>query len=338
MSTLVRLTLLLLASFALLASNAAAWERGKAERFAALPAGAPNPEGITVERNGDVYVTGFDPTAPAGPGRVFVFDNDGDLKRVLRPTGSSNALLGIAFHPMTHQLLVVDFGAGNVLAVDPHTGAAVVFSAIPGGGLNALAFDRNGNVYVSDSGRGVIWRTSPKGGAAESWAASDLLLPNGFPPFGANGLDFNRKETALFVANTSTDTIVRIPVAAGVAGTAQVFTNSINGADGLLLDEHDNLWVCANQADEIVVVDNTGKAISKLGDFNGVRNGSPVGLLFPASLARHGDWIYITNLSLDTRAIGLPQSVDSQWAAQVKRHTVSRIRMRILGFDRSRED
>jgi len=35
--------------------------------------------------------------------------------------------------------------------------------------------------------------------------------------------------------------------------------NSINGADGLIIDEHDNLGVAANQADEIVVLDPTGR-------------------------------------------------------------------------------
>jgi hypothetical protein len=39
-------------------------------------------------------------------------------------------------------------------------------------------------------------------------------------------------------------------------------------------------------------------------------------------------------LSLDTTSIGLPQSVDSQWTAQVKTHTISRIRFRIPGNDR----
>lgn len=334
---LSRITLFLLSCSLLLAFDAGAWDRGKVERFATLPAGSPNPEGITVDRNGDVYVTGFNPLV-AGPGKVFVFDDDGELKRVLTVAGSSNALLGIAFHPMTHQLLVIDFGAGNVLSVDPLDGSSDVFSAIPGGGLNALTFDRAGNVYISDSGRGIIWRTGPTGGPAADWVQHALLLPSGFPPFGANGLDFNKRETALFVANTANDTVVRIPVTAGVPGTPEVFTNSINGADGLFLDKDDNVWVCANQSDEIVVVDKTGKAIAKLGDFDGVRNGSPAGLLFPASLARRGDWIYITNLSLDTRTIGLPQSVDSQWTAQVKRHTVARIRARILGFERGGDD
>jgi hypothetical protein len=96
------------------------------------------------------------------------------------------------------------------------------------------------------------------------------------------------------------------------------------------MDESDNLWVAANQADEIVVLDPSGRAIAKLGDFGGIdRGGSPIGLLFPASLVRVGGFIYVTNLALDLRGFGLPQTLDSQWAAQVTRHTIARIRARI---------
>jgi sugar lactone lactonase YvrE len=106
--------------------------------------------------------------------------------------------------------------------------------------------------------------------------------------------------------------------------------NSINGADGLIIDKSDNLWVAANQADEIVVVDPTGKAIAKLGDFDGIdRKGSPIGLLFPASPVFSGDFVYVTNLSLDLRDFKLPQAVDSQWAAQVTQHTIARLPARI---------
>jgi sugar lactone lactonase YvrE len=339
MSAISRAALFLLACFALIPLDAAAWDRGRVERFASLPEGSPNPEGITIDNNGDVYVPGF---APNGPSKLFVFDEDGDLLRSLNVTGSSPALLGLAFHPTNRlpngrrQLLVIDFGAGNVLSVDPMTGAATVFAEIKGGGLNALTFDAKGNVYVSDSFRGVIWRTKPAGGDAVAWKSDPLLQTTGFPPFGANGVDFNHDESALFVANTGNDTVVRIAKVGDNAGGATVFTNSINGADGLLVDRDDNVWVCANQSDEIVVTDKTGKVIAKLGDFDGVRDGSPVGLLFPASLVRRGDWLYITNLSLDLRPV-VPtgeQSVDSQWAAKVKKHTISRIRFRIPGNGR----
>jgi len=114
--------------------------------------------------------------------------------------------------------------------------------------------------------------------------------------------------------------------AAGAPGTPEVFVNSINGADGLIIDAADNLWVAANQADEIVVVNPTGRVIAKLGDFDGIdRHGAAVGLLFPASLVMVNNFIYVTNLALDLRNFGLPQAVDSQWAAEVTRYTIARI-------------
>jgi sugar lactone lactonase YvrE len=317
---------------AVVSAVALAWDRGNAETFAVLPAGDANPEGITVDRHGDVYVALFQVTKTSGPGKVVVFDDDGSLKREVTVAGSSNLLLGLGFHPQTNALLVIDFGNGRVLDVNPHNGASSVFMDIgAGSGLNALTFDSHGNVYVSDSFQGVIWRTGPKGGTPTAWVKDALLTTTGYPPFGANGIDFNSDESAMFVANTGDDRVIRVPVSAGTAGKPEVFTSSINGADGLFVDRQDNVWVCANQSDEIVVVDKTGRAIAKLGDFNGLKNGAPRGLLFPASLVKSGDWIYITNLSLDLRLFGLPQSIDTQWAAEVTRHTISRIPARIPG-------
>jgi len=251
--------------------------------------------------------------------------------RQITVTGSSAALLGLAFHPQTGALLVLDFGASKVLNVDPANGNSTVFTTISGtSGLNALTFDAQGNVYIADSFQGTIWKTGPSGGAATAWVTSTLLGTTGVPGFGANGLGFNNAFTSLYVANTGNDTIVEIPVVAGAAGTPAVLTNSINGADGVIVDSDDNIWVCANQADEIVVIDKTGKVIAKLGDFDGVdRKGEANGLLFPASLVRSGNWIYVTNLALDLRQIGAPQAVDSQWAAMVTSYTIAQLRARI---------
>jgi len=215
--------------------------------------------------------------------------------------------------------------------VDPLTGATTVFATPvpPGGnGLNALTFDKAGNMYVSDSFLGVIWKTGPAGGAMTSWVGHPLLqpMPGNVPPFGANGLQFNSTGT-LFVANTANDTVVQIPVTNGVPGTPTIFVQSINGADGLIIDEQDNVWVAANQADEIVVVNPSGVAIAKLGDFEGIApDGSPRGLLFPASPVFFGDFVYVTNLALDLRDFN-PQfnAVDSQYCAQVTTWNVARI-------------
>jgi sugar lactone lactonase YvrE len=171
-------------------------------------------------------------------------------------------------------------------------------------------------------------------------APQDVLFSS-FPPFGANGLRFNKQQDALFVANTGNDTVIKIPVSGtppAPAGPASVFVNSINGADGLLIDDDDNIWVAANQADEIVVVDPTGRVIAKLADFEGLSpDGAVNGLLFPASLVFSGEFLYVTNLALDVRVVGLTEAVDSPWAAQVTQYSVARIRARIPLVQGSRE-
>ncbi|HMH54299.1 MAG TPA: NHL repeat-containing protein [Candidatus Acidoferrum sp.] len=326
------LVVLLVATLVPLAADA--WNRSPANTFASLPPGEQHPEGITADAAGNLYVTTFDVAHPGRLGQLFVFRPSGQLIRQVSVAGSSNLLLDLAFHPTTGALLVIDFGGHQVLNVNPVNGSSAVFATIPGGaaaGPNVLTFDSAGNVYISDSFQQTIWRTGPAGGAVAAWATSPLLGTTGVPPFGANGLAFNKAQTALFVANTGNDTIVKIPVTPGVggpvAGTPAVFVNSINGPDGLIIDENDNLWVAANQADEIVVVDPSGRVIAKLGDFEGLApNGAPRGLLFPASLVRVGNFIYVTNLASDLRIFGPANgTVDSQWASEVVVHTIARI-------------
>jgi sugar lactone lactonase YvrE len=330
MNRLLSLTSLVLVLLAAAPMPTDAWTRSPATTFARLPEGSTGPEGLTVDSDGNVYVTtfGFNASGPVGgPGQLFVFDPSGSLLRQVSIANSTSHLLGLAFHPKTGDLLVIDFGAATVLRVNPFTGASSVFMTVTGSaGLNALTFDATGNVYVSDSFQGIIWKTPRHGGAGAAWVTSSLLTTTGTPPFGANGLAFNKGGTALFVANTGSDTVVRIPVTGGTPGTPAVFVNSINGADGLVIDKDDNIWVCANQSDEIVVLDPTGRAIAKLGDFEGIDSGGAAqGLLFPASLAFGGDFLYVTNLALDLRLFGLAQSVDSQWTQQVTTYTVSKI-------------
>jgi sugar lactone lactonase YvrE len=334
----MRTALVLLMILTLFPFSASAWDRGDVKQFAALPPGEAHPEGITVDLEGNVYVTTFAANKPNGsPGTLFVFKHDGKLLRQVTIVGSSRFLLDLAFHPTTGALLVIDFGNAQVLSVNPVTGAASVFMTVTGSaGLNVLTFDDDGNVYVSDSFQGIIWKTSSAGGAATAWVSSPLLTTSGIPPFGANGLAFNQNRTALFVANTGNDTVVKIPVSGSplTPGTPEVFVNSVNGADGLIIDEDDNIWVAANQADEIVVIEPTqGRVIAKLGDFEGVDNhGAPNGFLFPASLVFHGNDVFVTNLSLNlVTALGNPaaRTVDSAWAEQVTTHTISKIKKRI---------
>jgi sugar lactone lactonase YvrE len=243
-------------------------------------------------------------------------------------------------------VLIADLGKGVVWKVDPKAQTTSMFMQAPtiiagkSPGLNALTFDKSGNVYVSDSFQGVIWKIGAGGGTPTAWYSptnpgqNDLLLPDAnageilIPPFGANGIEFNNEGTALFAMNTAYHSIVQIPVKSdGSAGTGVTFTTGVNAPDGLAVDANDNLWVAANQGDEIVVVDPNGMVVAKKGDFEGITDdGSIRGLLFPASVAFSADKrrLYVTNLALYLPFAGVPAiAVDSGWTLQVKHYNIA---------------
>ena len=328
---------------ALAAVPAHAWDRSKVDVLTVLPNVAPgvqsSVEGLTVGPDGNIYVPSFGANTttfqsfPVPHAVLFVIRPDGDVIRKVTIQNSSPHMLGLAFNPVTNALWVLDFGAGNVLQVDPVSGVSTVLAGpIPGSGLNALTFDATGNGYVSDSFNGTIWRIPPHGGAPVAWK-TDPLLGNGggalTPPFGANGVEFNNKHTIMFVANTAYHQIIQIAVNPdGSAGNASIFITEINAPDGIAIDRHDNLWICANQEDEMVVVDKTGNVIAKLGDFYGIdRNGIAQGFLFPASPAfsKDGSTLYVSNLTLYLPYAGAQSAVNSAWTLQVKGYTVSKL-------------
>jgi sugar lactone lactonase YvrE len=96
----------------------------------------------------------------------------------------------------------------------------------------------------------------------------------------------------MFVANTAFHQIIQIPGNSdGSAGTPSIFITGINAPDGIRIDRDDNIWICANQEDEIVVIDKTGKVIAKLGEFGAsMRTASCAGFCsrraWPLALAR----------------------------------------------------
>jgi len=323
----------------LAAAPTVAWDRGDVDVLAVLPDAAPgrasSVEGLTVGPDGNIYVPTFGFNAKGaltGNAVLYVIGPHGKLVRQVTIADSSPHLLGLAFNPVNGLLLVLDFGAGNVLRVDPLSGASSVFMGpIAGSGLNALTFDQAGNVYVSDSFNGVIWKGGPNGGSATAWSKDPLLAPGTglTPPFGANGVEFNNAGTVMYVANTASHQIIQIPVNTdGTAGAASIFITGINAPDGIAVDKHDNLWVCANQEDDIIVIDKSGKVIAKLGDFNGIdERGVARGLLFPASLAfsLDGKTLYVSNLTLYLPYAGAQAAVDSAWTLKVEHYTVSKI-------------
>jgi SMP-30/gluconolaconase/LRE-like protein len=323
-------------------------DRNAAKQFATLPDGVRFPEGITANpATREIYVGTFD----FGPNsnKLLRFAPNGHL--VAQKDFGAQPLLGLAF--AGGKVYIANVGARQIQRISAAFNSAMapeVVATVPligppadrkennpdgsmdtiifgatGAAPNGLVFDKQGRLYVSDSFQGAIFRIDNPSACAPSCPMTTVshdprLATAGFPPFGANGLALNSDDSALFIANTGDDRVLKLDIA---SNALTVFAESINGADGLAFDSRGRLWVAANQNDEVVALNEKGRVIARLGDFEGIRHdGSPDGLLFPASIVIVGDDMFVTNLALPlTGAVGDEPEED------VTRWTVSRIKV-----------
>ena len=226
------------------------------------PALGELPEGVAVDKRGDVFFS----VSPLGQVRKVDRDGSVSLLAQIVPPGAGNGVVGLA----------VD-APGNVYVAaatgDPATSGAYKiardgsFARLPGTGAiafpNGIALDKNGNVYVTDTVRGSVWRVPAGGGPATEWFASPLLLGDGSFnfgfPLGANGIAYRQNE--LVVGNTEKARLVRIPINPdGSAGAATVLAEdpALLAVDGITFDVHGNAWACVIAQSTIVKVSPTG--------------------------------------------------------------------------------
>jgi sugar lactone lactonase YvrE len=268
------------------------------------------PEGIAADDHGHIYASSLNYNATSGPANICVLDRSGtivDLISVPAATATGVAkLLGMLFVP-NQGLYVGDMGGGRVIRVNVTT-HAVTTIATGFQAPNAFARDRLGNLWVSDSFPGTITRIAP-GGATTTYSYPTELAPRGeTPPFGANGLAFDRGEHFLYVAETSRDQVFRIAYANGTLGAISLFAQGVNGgaldgADGIAFDAKGNLYVCSNQSDEIAVLDTAGHVIAEY------RGTGADAFSSPASLVFRGRTVYVTDLALFHGGAGQKLSV-----------------------------
>ena len=322
-----RVLAVLLPFFALFAFGSAGpalSDAGGVVRFATLPAGPGHPEGIAADSAGRIFVATFDFVQP---NVIHIFDRNGHLDATISlPAG----VLPLGLEFQAGKLYVANFSGGSILRYSPpfNSGSVpdrdfpVCGGAGAGCGLNAITFDKSGDLYVSDSFGGNVFKLDLPAGTVSTFVTDEQLRPgsHGFPPFGANGLAFDRGEVNLYVANTADDRILKVNVATRAVTS---FAESINGADGILFDSKGRLWVAANQGDHVVALNANGRVIEQVGAFEGIGNdGAAKGLIFPASIVISGGFVYVTNA-----ALALTANIGDEPEEDVTTFTVSRFRL-----------
>jgi sugar lactone lactonase YvrE len=259
------------------------------------PALGQLPEGVAVDKRGDVF------TSLSPLGQVWKLSREGtqSLLAQVVPPGAGSGVVGLA----------VD-APGNVYVaaatLDPATSGVYKiardgsFARLPGTGAitfpNGIALDKRGNVYVTDTIGGSVWRVPASGEPATEWFESPLLLGDGSFgfgfPLGANGIAYRQNE--IVVGNTEAGRLISVLINPdGSAGSASILAEDLAllAVDGITFDVHGNVWACVIAQSTIVQVSPTG-AITTVAT-------AADGLDWASSLAfgKHGD-LWVVNFGI----------------------------------------
>jgi sugar lactone lactonase YvrE len=271
------------------------------------------PEGIALDPDGNLYLASNSDAAIA-VGHICVLDPAGNLKDIIDipagPGATAVPLVGELFE--NGNLYVCDEADdtaphGRVLKVNPRTHqitTVVSGLAFP----NGMAEDRHGNMYVTDSILGRIYKFDPDdNNALAVWLESPLLLShNPNLPVGANDLAFDQDQDFLYVSQAGDRRVFRVPLHRdGTPGDLELFADgatldqrlglpsptALYYADGMQFDVNGNLYVMANRADEVDVLSPGAHLIHRYAG-TGVN-----GMSFNASPIFRGRQLFMTNVS-----------------------------------------
>ena len=267
-------------------------------------------------------------------GVLYVADwKDGTIYRVdpAAPTPAAVGRLPIA--PGTWILGLITDAEGNLYVAVPDSGIVYRVNAGRLGaadfdpakdatrfatgakGANGLAFDRSGHLWVTGGNTANLYHVPPQGGAAVVFASgyspksADTTMP--VRDITVNGVGVDSKG-ALYTLNTGTGEVTRLAVGPDYKpGAIATFVKDVRliGADGLVVDADDNLWIDANIRNSLV-------RVSPSGEITVIASSTPGGALpdstfqsaytmagpgnvlrFPAGLQMVGKRFYLANLN-----------------------------------------
>lgn len=255
------------------------------------------PEGVAVSPDGDIYVTlagtgelrRIDPKTQVGE-TVANFDVGGGFLLGMAFDDDDLYVVVASFDPATNGVWQVD-DDGDSERVVPFSGAEFP---------NDITFDDDGNMFITESISGSVYRVEEGSNVRELFVQDPLLVgdvnvsPVPFP-IGANGIAYDDKADTVLVANSQVPAIIEIDDNCGSAGALAVVASGENlrGADGLAIDKRGKVIVVSNFNSTVSAVDRDTGTAEIIADADD-------GLVFPATVAfgqRGNDKrsLYVTN-------------------------------------------
>jgi gluconolactonase len=206
--------------------------------------GVDHPESIAIGPNGEAYTTGTG-------GQVYRINLDNNSGEQFSST--EKRCLGQAVDA-DGNLYAAYAGGGTVLRITPD-GATSVYATGPGGSdfacPNYPAFDRQGDMYLSDSGdwsgeiNGRLYKIPAGGGEAEQWFPECVDTPN--------AISLDADETHLYFVETFGNGIARVAIEGD--GSAGAFERVVHMPrhipDGIAFDTDGGLWIACHRPDAI---------------------------------------------------------------------------------------
>jgi len=253
------------------------------EDFEIFAEGLDHPEGLAFDADGDLWAGGE-------LGQIYKISRKGKVQTVATLGGFN---LGLTFSAR-QELFVCNFKLGALIHLD--RSGKVIHSWDRAGRYrlrtpNFSVFDREGNLYFSDSGEfkkndGFLFVLRPDG------KIEQLLDHLSFP----NGLSLSADERTLYVVQSTKDNVLAVPILnSGSIGKPRVYASSLhNVPDGAALDADGNLYVTCYASHNVYRVAPNGTVSLFAWDPEGTMIASPTNAAFGGA---NFDEMYFANLS-----------------------------------------
>ena len=253
------------------------------KKFEIFAEGLDHPEGLAFDGSGNLWAGGE-------LGQIYKISRSGKVRTVAILGGFN---LGLTFSAR-QDLFVCNFKLGALIQLD--RSGKIIRSWERAGAYrlrnpNFSVFDREGNLYFSDSGEfkkddGFLFVLRPNG------KIEQLLDRLSFP----NGLSLSADERTLYVVQSTRDNVLAVPVLhGGLIGRPRVYASGLHYVpDGAALDAEGNLYVTCYASHNVYRVARDGTVSLFAWDPQGTMIASPTNAAFGGE---NFDEIYFANLS-----------------------------------------